>query len=54
MFANYDGALKVDGGVGNKKAYDPHVYGRLGEASMAARVGQACAELGPAGRSHLG
>ena len=23
MFRNYDGVLKVDGNVGNKKAYDP-------------------------------
>ena len=53
MLANYDGVLKVDGGVGNKKAFDPRVYGRLGEAGMAARVKQACEELGSAGRSLL-
>ena len=23
MFTNYDGVLKIDGEVGNKKAYDP-------------------------------
>ena len=26
MFKNYDGVLKVDGEVGNKKAYDPRSY----------------------------
>jgi len=51
MFEHYEGVLRVDGGVGDKKAFDPRVYGRLGEASMAARVGQACSELGSAGRS---
>ncbi|HAN71370.1 MAG TPA: class II fructose-bisphosphate aldolase, partial [Actinobacteria bacterium] len=37
MFSNYDGVLKVDGDVGNKKAYDPRSYGKLAEESMAAR-----------------
>jgi Fructose/tagatose bisphosphate aldolase len=26
MFKNYDGVLKVDGEVGNKKVYDPRSY----------------------------
>ena len=26
FFKNYDGVLKVDGEVGNKKAYDPRSY----------------------------
>jgi fructose-bisphosphate aldolase, class II len=49
MFANYDGVLKVDGEVGNKKAYDPRSYGKAGEAAMAARVTQACEDLLSAG-----
>ena len=49
--ASYDGVLKLDGGVGDKKAYDPRAWGRKGEASMAARVVQACEELGSAGKS---
>jgi fructose-bisphosphate aldolase class II len=53
MFENYAGVLKVDGGVGNKKAYDPRAWGRLAEEGMAARVGQACHELGSAGKSLL-
>jgi fructose-bisphosphate aldolase class II len=51
VFANYDGVLKVDGEVGNKKAYDPRAWGKLGEASMAARVAQAAKQLGSAGKS---
>ncbi|CAB4556901.1 MAG: class II fructose-bisphosphate aldolase [Actinobacteria bacterium] len=51
IFANYDGVLKVDGEVGNKKAYDPRAWGKLGEASMAARVAQAANQLGSAGKS---
>ena len=38
MFTNYDGVLKVDGEVGNKKAYDPRAWGKAAEAGMAARV----------------
>ena len=30
MFTNYDGVLKVDGEVGNKKAYDPRAWGKAG------------------------
>jgi fructose-bisphosphate aldolase class II len=45
MFKNYDGVLKIDGEVGNKKQYDPRAWGKLAEASMAARVVQACEDL---------
>ncbi|MDT0445081.1 class II fructose-bisphosphate aldolase [Streptomyces johnsoniae] len=44
-FRNYDGVLKVDGEVGNKKAYDPRSWGKLAEAGMAERVTQACGDL---------
>jgi fructose-bisphosphate aldolase, class II len=50
MFSNYDGVLKVDGDVGNKKAYDPRSYGKAAEANMAARVVQACENLLSAGK----
>jgi fructose-bisphosphate aldolase class II len=50
MFRNYDGVLKVDGEVGNKKAYDPRSYGKAAEAGMAQRVVQACADLKSAGQ----
>ena len=45
MFKNYDGVLKVDGEVGNKKVYDPRSYGKSAEVAMAARVVEACADL---------
>ena len=45
VFRNYDGVLKVDGEVGNKKMYDPRVWGKAAEAGMAARVVQACEDL---------
>src|ERR1700754_4904802 len=51
MFANYDGVLKVDGEVGNKKAYDPRSYLKKAEASMTERVIEACKDLHSAGRS---
>jgi fructose-bisphosphate aldolase class II len=54
MFTNYDGVLKVDGEVGNKKAYDPRSYLKLGEAGMAQRVVQACEDLQSAGTSASG
>jgi len=50
MMKNYDGVLKVDGEWGNKKAYDPRAWGKAAEAGMAARVVEACQQLGSAGR----
>jgi fructose-bisphosphate aldolase class II len=51
MLSNYDGVLKVDGEVGNKKQYDPRAWGKAAEAGMAARVAEACAALRSAGTS---
>jgi fructose-bisphosphate aldolase class II len=45
ILKNYDGVLKIDGEVGNKKQYDPRAYGKLAEAGMAARVAQGCEDL---------
>ncbi|MFC7245474.1 class II fructose-bisphosphate aldolase [Catellatospora aurea] len=45
MFRNYDGVLKIDGEVGNKKQYDPRAWGKAAESGMAARVAQACQDL---------
>jgi fructose-bisphosphate aldolase, class II len=45
MFRNYDGVLKVDGEVGNKKIYDPRSYLTLAETAMAERVKLAVTEL---------
>ncbi len=49
MLTNYDGVLKVDGEVGNKKAYDPRAWGKAAEAGMAERVVEACQNLRSAG-----
>jgi fructose-bisphosphate aldolase class II len=51
MFENYDGVLKIDGEVGNKKAYDPRAWGKVAETGMAARVVEATQQLGSAGHS---
>jgi len=49
MFVNYEGVLKVDGGVGNKKQYDPRAWGKVAEEGLAARVVEACQNLRSAG-----
>ncbi|GAB2701767.1 class II fructose-bisphosphate aldolase [Nocardia thraciensis] len=51
MFSNYDGVLKIDGEVGNKKTYDPRSYLKKAETSMAERVIEACTDLESAGKS---
>ncbi len=50
MLKNYDGVLKIDGEVGNKKTYDPRVWGAAAEAGLAARVVSAATSLGSAGK----
>ena len=49
MMTNYEGVLKIDGGVGNKKKYDPRAWGKEAEGGMAARVVEACQNLGSVG-----
>jgi fructose-bisphosphate aldolase class II len=51
MLSNYDGVLKVDGDVGNKKMYDPRVWGAAAEKGLAARVVEAAQQLGSAGKT---
>ena len=53
MFKNYDGVLKIDGEVGNKKTYDPRSWGKSAEAGMSARIVEACQQLGSVG-THQG
>jgi fructose-bisphosphate aldolase class II len=48
---HWDGVLRVDDGLGDKRAYDPRAWGREAEAAMAARVAAAAEQLGAAGRS---
>jgi fructose-bisphosphate aldolase class II len=50
MLTNYDGVLKLDGEVGNKKQYDPRAWGKAAEEAMATRVVEACDALRSAGR----
>ncbi|WP_410660302.1 class II fructose-bisphosphate aldolase [Amycolatopsis sp. lyj-112] len=49
FFKNYDGVLKIDGEVGNKKVYDPRSYLKAAETGMAARIVEAAQSLGSAG-----
>ncbi len=51
MFKNYDGVLKVDGELGNKKFYDPRSYLALAETAMAERVKQAASDLRASGKT---
>lgn len=51
MCENIEGVLKVDGEVGDKKAYDPRGYLKKAEASVAARLQLACDELKSSGHT---
>ncbi|MGP6174706.1 class II fructose-bisphosphate aldolase [Corynebacterium sp. A21] len=51
MLANYDGVLKIDGEVGNKKFYDPRSYLKKAEQSMSERVLESCQDLHSVGKS---
>jgi fructose-bisphosphate aldolase class II len=53
MFEHYDGVLRLDGGTGDKHAYDPRSWGRAAEAGMARRVAEACDVLRSSGRTLL-
>jgi fructose-bisphosphate aldolase class II len=51
IMKNYDGMLKIEGEVGNKKVYDPRAYGKKGERNMADRIMRACDDLRSTGTS---
>ena len=51
MFSNFDGVLKIDGEVGNKKVYDPRSYLKKAEQSMSERVIEACEDLHSVGKT---
>jgi fructose-bisphosphate aldolase class II len=51
VMSNYDGVLKVDGEVGDKKAYDPRSYMKKAEDGMAARVAEAAEQLRSSGNT---
>ncbi|MES2708309.1 MAG: class II fructose-bisphosphate aldolase [Verrucomicrobiota bacterium] len=54
MFKNYDGVLKIDGEIGDKKIYDPRVYLKKAEEGLAKRLHQACDDLRSTGRTIFG
>ncbi|MBN1639196.1 MAG: class II fructose-bisphosphate aldolase [Ignavibacteriales bacterium] len=45
MLKNYDGVLRIEGDVGNKKVYDPRSYMKKAEEGMKQRVIQAIKDL---------
>ncbi|GAA4677037.1 class II fructose-bisphosphate aldolase [Phytohabitans rumicis] len=51
MFTKYDGVLKIDGEVGDKKSYDPRAWGKSAEEGMGKRVIEACEHLRSVGTS---
>ena len=54
MFKHYDGVLKIDGEIGDKKVYDPRSYLKAAEASTAERLGKACDDLCSTGKTLAG
>jgi fructose-bisphosphate aldolase class II len=54
MLTHYEGVLKIDGEVGNKKVYDPRSYLKKAEEGMARRVKVACDDLLSTGKSLYG
>lgn len=51
---NIEGVLKIDGEVGNKKAYDPRAYLKKGEIGLAERMKAACDDLRSTGQTIFG
>ena len=51
MLKNYDGVLKIDSEVGNKKMYDPRGYLKKGLTGMKDRIAQAVKDLNGEGKT---
>lgn len=51
IMKHYDGVLRIDGEMGDKKVYDPRSYMKKGEAGMKARVLEAARDLKSLGKS---
>jgi len=51
MLTHYQGVLKIEGEVGDKKVYDPRSYTKKAIAGMKERIKQACEELRSTGTS---
>ena len=54
MFRHYDGVLKIDGEIGDKKIYDPRNYLKKGEEGLAKRLQQSCDDLRSTGQTIFG
>ena len=54
FMTNYEGVLKVDGEIGNKKVYDPRSYLKKAEGGMSERVSIACGDLLSEGKTLFG
>jgi fructose-bisphosphate aldolase class II len=54
MCENIEGVLKIDGEVGNKKAYDPRAYLKKAEIAVADRLKEAADDLRSTGRTIFG
>ncbi len=54
ILTNYEGMLKIDGEVGNKKVYDPRSYLKKAETGMKERIKRATEDLRSAGKTLFG
>jgi fructose-bisphosphate aldolase class II len=54
VMKNYDGVLKIDGEIGDKKSYDPRSYLKKAELGLCERMKQACDDLRSTGKSLVG
>jgi fructose-bisphosphate aldolase class II len=54
MMKNFDGVLKIDGEIGDKKAYDPRAYLKKGEQGLCDRMKEACNDLLSTGHTIFG
>ena len=54
IFKNYDGVLKIDSEIGNKKTYDPRSYLKKAETGVAERMAAACDHLRSTGKTIFG
>jgi fructose-bisphosphate aldolase class II len=51
VMKNYEGVLKIDGEIGDKKLYDPRGYLKKAEQGLCARLKQACDDLLSTGKT---
>jgi len=54
MCQNIEGVLKIDGEVGDKKAYDPRSYLKKAELGLCERMKEACDDLLSTGKTIFG